>query len=270
MAFNPACCRATCTAALLLLCRSPPHREGAAAAAVRYISRHRVPCGPCAYRAPETHMRARLAHWRPPPLVPAQPEPPESRGRMVPKDVASLSEHSPHCNRSHRPHASCMLLVLPPLVSAPSRRGRRRHALRGPLQLQQQARVLDLHQCVHVGKAGLHERQARLRAAGEGTRPGGGNTSAKNQRPGRQTARRLRRPTALSASATGLTTGRLPNPGRQQKGISGFKSVRSVHTLTELYLKVICCRTISSPDARKWHERSSTNLYSMFWRRENG
>lgn len=59
-----------------------------------------------------------------------------------------------------------------PSVRPPAPRRRRRHPLRRALQLQQQRRVLDLHERVHVREARLHERQAGLRgvAGGRDTR----------------------------------------------------------------------------------------------------
>ena len=42
-------------------------------------------------------------------------------------------------------------------------------------------------------------------------------------------------------------------------------SIRATFDLTELYLKVICYLTVSSGLAMKSQDKSSMNLYSIFW-----
>ena len=46
-------------------------------------------------------------------------------------------------------------------------------------------------------------------------------------------------------------------------------SIRATLDFTELYLNVIDQRTVSSGLAIKSHERSSMNLYSIFWMKSN-
>lgn len=148
-----------------------------------------------------------------------------------------------------------------------------RRRLRRLVDLQQQRRVLQLHEVVYVLKPRLHDRKPRLRGAAAAAASAVERRST--QAPQCTRAQSQVHIFACPHTAAALAHARRRGHVRASCTCGAHTATPTArensnaraphaHTFIALYRNVICCRTSSSGARTNEQERRSTNLYSKF------